>query len=127
MTLANFLKKLKQIVNLHIVKMKENYFLSFEDGVDIIYTVNNFVDEGKAKKVLHLLTSISLAKCYYHFFGFGHFGCYCWHCRLQNECLQVLIKRATNKVALMGSYDILKIKEDDPYPFYEEWRIKNNC
>lgn len=74
MVLVNFKKNLKRIVNLNILKVKEKYFLSLEAGVDIVYVVNNFVDDEKAKKVLDSLTSISLTKGYYHFVGFGHLG-----------------------------------------------------
>ena len=95
--------------------------MSLEDDVDIIYAVNNFVDEEKAKKVLNSLMSISLAKGYYYCFGFGHFRYYCWRC-LQNEYFQILIKRRTNKVILMGSYDILN-KRRRSLPFL--WIVEN--
>ena len=74
MALVNLKKNLKRIVNLKILNVKEKDFLSLEAGVDIIYAVNNFVDDKKSKKVLNSLTSISLAKGYYHFVGFGHLG-----------------------------------------------------
>ena len=89
--------------------------LALEDASDIIYAVDNFVDEKKVKEALNSLTCISLAKGYYHLYGFNHIGCACWCCHLRNE---------QNKVVLTTSYKVLRMKKDNTYPFYEEWRIK---
>ena len=114
-----FIKNLKDVIAFKLLKIKVDKLLALEDASDIIYAVDNFVDEKKAKETLKSLTSISVAKGYCHLYGFNHIGCACWRCHLRNECLQILMRRGTNKVVLTTSYKVLRIKEDNTHPFYE--------
>ena len=83
---------------------------SLEKDFDVIYATNYFLDEEELKKTLNSLTSISLAKAYYHFFEYRHIGCWCWRCKLQNKCLQLILKRGHNEFVLIG----------------KKWKIKND-
>ena len=90
-----------------------------ENDFDVIYVVDYFADEKKAKKTLNSLISISLAKAYFFFFfGYWHLGCWCWRCKLQNQCLQILLKRDTNEIVLKGN-KVWEYEEKYPFPFYE--------
>ena len=53
------------------------------------------------------LTTISLAKGYYCFFGLNHKACDCWWCRIREECLRILMKRKTNLIVLRTSYKVI--------------------
>ena len=64
-----FIKNLKDVIAFKLLKIKADKLLALEDASDIIYAVDNFVDEEKAKETLNLLTSISVAKGYYHLYG----------------------------------------------------------
>ena len=82
----------------------------------------SFMKKNK-KKTLNSLTSISLAKAYYHFFGYRCVGCWCSRCQLQNECLQIILRRGHNEIVLIGK-NVCEYKEKNPFPFYKEWRVK---
>ena len=90
-----------------------------------MFAVDEFVNEMKAKKKLNFLTSISLAKAYWHLFVHvdGH-DCNCWQCRVRDECLQIFLSRKTNRLVLTTSYKLIKMPERNIYPFLEEWKIK---
>ena len=56
------------------------------------------------EELLNSLSNFLLAKAYYSQFNVGHYGCSCFHCKLRNNCLQVLIKRGINAEYL--NYDL---------------------
>ena len=71
------------------------------------------------EELLDSLSNFSLAKAYYSQFNVGQCGCSCFHCKLRNDCLQVLLKRGTSVEYL--DYDLFdKCQEaEQPTPFFE--------
>ena len=66
----------------------------------------------KQKKKLSSLTSISLAKGYWHLSVHADcHNCNCWQCRVRDECLQILLNRKTNRLVLASSYKLIKMPE----------------
>ena len=100
--------------------------IALEDASHIMFAVDEFANTEKAKKVLNSLTSISLAKAYWHLFvHVDRHNCNCWQCLVREECLQILLKQKTNRLVLT-SYKLIKMSERNTYPFLEEWKIKNH-
>ena len=86
-----------------------------------MFAVDEFANTEKAKKVLNSLTSISLAKAYWHLFvHVDRHNCNCWQCLVREECLQILLKLKTNRVVLASSYKLIKMPEINTYPFRKE-------
>ena len=92
-----------------------------------MFAVDEFVNKENAKKVLNSLTSISLAKAYWHLFvHVDRHNCNCWQCLVRKEYLQILLKRKTNRLVLTTSYKLIKMPERNTFPFLEEWKTKND-
>ena len=89
MALAKIKENIIEKAQLTILERQQNNVQSLENDFDIIYAIDHFLDE----KEVNFLTSISLAKVYFIFFGYKHVGCWCRKSRLQNECLQIILKR----------------------------------
>ena len=64
-------------------------------------------------------------KANYSQFNVGHNGCSCFHCKLRNDCLQVLIKQGTNVEYL--SYNLFDgfQEAEKPTPFFERFYEAN--
>ena len=123
----SFLKNLKEATGFQYLKIIEDELIALEDASHIMFAVNEFVNEEKAKKVLNSLTSISLAKAYWHLFvPVDRHNCNCWQCLVREECLQILLQRKTNRLVLASSYKLIKMPEINTYPFLKEWKIKND-
>ena len=123
----SFLKNLKEAIGFQYLKIIEDELIALEDASHIMFAVNEFVNEEKAKKVLNSLTSISLAKAYWHLFVHeDRHNCNCWQCLVREECLQILLQRKTNRLVLASSYKLIKMPEINTYPFLKEWKIKND-
>ena len=123
----SFLKNLKEAIGFQYLKIIEDELIALEDASHIMFAVNEFVNEEKAKKVLNSLTSISLAKAYWHLFVYvDRHNCNCWQCLVREECLQILLQRKTNRLVLASSYKLIKMPEINTYPFLKEWKIKND-
>ena len=124
MALSKIKENIIEKAQLTIIERQQNNLQSLENDFGIIYAIDHFLDEKEAKKTLNFLTSISLAKVYFIFFGYRHVGCWCRKSRLQNECLKIILKRVHNKIVLIGN-NVCEYKKKYLFPFYEEWRIKN--
>ena len=123
----SFLKNLKEATGFQYLKIIEDELIALEDASHIMFAVNEFVNEEKAKKVLNSLTSISLAKAYWHLFvHVDRHNCNCWQCLVREECLQILLQRKTNRLVLASSYKLIKMPEINTYPFLKEWKRKND-
>ena len=123
----SFLKNLKEATGFQHLKIIEDELIALEDASHIMFAVDEFVNKEKAKKVLNSLTSISLAKAYWHLFvHVDRHNCNCWQCLVRKECLQVLLKRKTNRLVLTTSYKLIKMPERNTFPFLEEWKTKND-
>ena len=117
----SFLKNLKEATGFQYLKIIEDELIALEDASHIMFAVNEFVNEEKAKKVLNSLTSISLAKAYWHLFVHkDRHNCNCWQCLVREECLQILLQRKTNRLVLASSYKLIKMPEINTYPFLKE-------
>ena len=85
----SFLKILKEAIGFQQLKIIEDELIALEDASHIMFAVDEFVNKEKAKKVLNSLTSISLAKAYWHLFV--HVDCHncnCWLCLVREECFK---------------------------------------
>ena len=123
----SFLKNLKEATGFQYLKIIEDELIALEDASHIMFAVDEFVNKEKAKKVLNSLTSISLAKAYWHLFvHVDRHNCNCWQCFVREEFLQILLKLKTNRLVLTASYKLIKIPERNTDPFLEEWEIKND-
>ena len=123
----SFLKNLKEAIGFQYLKIIEDELIALEDASHIMFAVNEFVNEEKAKKVLNSLTSISLAKAYWHLFvHVDRHNCNSWQCLVMEECLQIPLQQKANRLVLTTSYKLIKMPERNTYPFLEEWKIKNN-
>ena len=123
----SFLKNLKEAIGFQYLKIIEDELIALEDASHIMFAVDEFVNKEKAKKVLNSLTSLSLAKAYWHLFvHVDRHNCNCWQCLVRKECLQVLLKRKTNRLVLTTSYKLIKMPERNTFPFLEEWKTKND-
>ena len=117
----SFLKNLKEATGFQHLKIIEDELIALEDASHIMFAVNEFVNEEKAKKVLNSLTSISLAKAYWHLFVHeDRHNWNCWQCLVREECLQILLQRKTNRLVLASSYKLIKMPEINTYPFLKE-------
>ena len=84
----SFLKDLKEAIGFHYLKIIEDELIALEDASHILFALDEFVNKEKAKKVLNSLTSISLAKAYWHlFFHVDRHNFNCWQCLVREECL----------------------------------------
>ena len=114
----SFLKDLEKAIGFQYFKIIEDELIALEDASHIMFALNEFVNEEKAKKVLNSLTSISLAKAYWHLFVHVDLhNCNCWQCLVREECLQILLKWKTNRLVLTTSYKLIKMPERNTYPF----------
>ena len=68
MALAKIKESIIEKAQLTILERQQNNVQSLENDFDIIYATDHFLDEKEAKKTLNFLTSISLAKVYFHSF-----------------------------------------------------------
>ena len=101
----SFLKNLKEAIGFQHLKVIEYELIALEDASHIMFAVDEFVNEGKAKKKKKFFDSISLAKAYWYLFvHVDHHNCSCWQCRVREECLQILLNRKTNHLFLTTSY-----------------------
>ena len=85
----SFLKNLKEATGFQHLKIIEDELIALEDASHIMFAVDEFVNKEKAKKVLNSLTSLSLAKAYWHLFV--HVDCHncnCWLCLVREECFK---------------------------------------
>ena len=85
----SFLKNLKEATGFQYLKIIEDELIALEDASHIMFAVDEFVNKEKAKKVLNSLTSLSLAKAYWHLFV--HVDCHncnCWLCLVREECFK---------------------------------------
>ena len=85
----SFLKNLKEATGFQYLKIIEDELIALEDASHIMFAVDGFANTEKAKKVLNSLTSISLAKAYWHLFV--HVDCHncnCWLCLVREECFK---------------------------------------
>ena len=74
----SFLKDLEEAIGFQYLKTIEDELIALEDASQIMFALDEFVNEEKAKKVLNSLTSISLAKAYWHLFvDLGRHNCNC--------------------------------------------------
>ena len=122
----SFLKNLKEAIGFQHLKVIEYKLIALEDASQIMFVVDEFVNEEKAKKILNSLTSISLAKAYWHLFvHVDRHSCNCWQCPVREDCLQILFNRKTNRLVLTTSNKLIKMPERNTYLFLEEWKIKN--
>ena len=98
--------------------MAANFHIHWETD----YTINN-----NTQAILDSLTSLSLAKAYYHSFQPGHYGCWCCYCHLQYMMLRTIGDTGHNYKYLNGTLAFEQFEETDLlYPFYGEWLKKNN-
>ena len=106
-------------------KLKKSKIIShgklLERSYHIYFAVRLYGEhlDKNRNELLHSLSNFSLAKAYYLQFQVNHYGCLCFACKLQNDCLQVLIKRGTSVEYL--DYDLFnKFQEaEEPTPFFE--------
>ena len=115
----SFIENLKEAVGFQILKLKEENLLALE------VVPHGYSKDKKAVKGLNLLTSISVAKAYYHLFGVNHKVCYCWCCRIREVCFKILMEQKTDLIVLTTLYKVFEMPEKNIYPFFEEWIIKN--
>ena len=94
---------------------------SLERGYHIYFAVRLYEEhlDKDRSELLNSLSNFSLSKAYYLQFQVALCGCSCFACKLQNDCLQVLIKRGTSVEYL--DYDLFdKFQEaEQPTPFLE--------
>ena len=85
----SFLKNLKEATGFQYLKIIEDELIALEDASHIMFAVDEFVNKEKAKKVLNSLTSLSLAKAYWHLFvHVDRHNCNCWLCLVREECFK---------------------------------------
>ena len=72
--------------------------VALEDGFHIYYAT--FCKNINTQALLDSLSDLSLAKAYYYRFQSGHYSCWCFRCKLQNQMLQVMLKRGSNETSL---------------------------
>ena len=78
---------------------------------------------NNTQAIVDSLTSLLLAKYYYHSFHSGHYTYY--YCHIQHMMLRKIIDMGHNYKYLNGALALDKFEESDPpYPFYEEWLNK---
>ena len=85
----SLLKNLKEAIGFQHLKVIEDELIALEEASHIMFAVDEFVNKEKAKKVLNSLTSLSLAKAYWHLFV--HVDCHncnCWLCLVREECFK---------------------------------------
>ena len=100
--------------------------VALEDGFRIYYA--SLCENINMQTCLESLSNLSLAKAYYYTFQSGHNGCRCFRCKLQNQILQIMLKRGSNKTYLCGAeiYDTDRfVEEQEPFPFVDLWHGKS--
>ena len=122
----SFIGNLKEAINFQFFKIIKDKLIALEDPSHKIFAADEFVDQKKKLEEFFSLTSISLAKGYWYLLDNDHCICSCWRCRLREECLSILLKQKTYLIVLATSYKVMKIPEKNTYPFFEEWKIKND-
>ena len=100
----SFLQNLEVVVAFQHLKVLKYELVALGDSFHIMFAVDEFNNEEKTKKILNSLTSISLAKAYWHLFvHIDRHYCNCWQCRVREECLQILLEQKTNRLVLATS------------------------
>ena len=79
-----------------------------------------FTNHGR-QELLDSLSDFSLAKAYHSLFTVSHWGCRCFRCELQNDCLQTLMKRGRNAVFLSECFDDKFVEVEKPTSFFDEY------
>ena len=100
--------------------------VALEDGFRIYYA--SLCENINMQTCLESLSDLSLAKAYYYTFQSGHNGCRCFRCKLQNQILQIMLKRGSNETYLCGAdiYDTDSfVEEQEPFPFVDLWHGKS--
>ena len=100
--------------------------VALEDGFRIYYA--SLCENINMQTCLESLSDLSLAKAYYYTFQSGHNGCRCFRCKLQNQILQIMLKRGSNETYLCGAdiYDTDRfVEEQEPFPFVDLWHGKS--
>ena len=72
------------------------------------------------------LSGLSLAKAYYYMFQSKHNGCWCFRCKLQNQIMQIMLKRGSNDTYICGAvYGTDRfVEEQEPFSFVDLWHEK---
>ena len=84
----SFFRNLEEAIGFQHLKIIEDELIPLEDASHIMFAVDEFANKEKAKKVLNSLTSISLAKAYWHLFvHMDHHNCNSWQCLIREECI----------------------------------------
>ena len=87
--------------------------VALEDRFHIYYAT--LCKNINIQALLVSLSDLSLAKAYYYMFQSGHYSCWCFRCKLQNQILQVMLKRGSNETYLCGAnilYDTDRFVEE---------------
>lgn len=95
-------------------------------GFHIAWATNHSIN-SETQNILDSLTSLSLTKAFYSLFQPEHYGCWFYYCHLKHLVLRTLMDRRDNYCYLTTKTDLNKMGDESaPYPFYEEWLVKNN-